>query len=195
MLNKHIVKEIQAGHFEHNDANGLYLPRANVNVGGYFKTQHLAANGDLLGEDISENLVPAQGRQAILDTMFNGVAPMTLPVSWFVGIFEGDYVPLDTNTAANIASTSTECVAYTQATRPAFSRATPIVSYTADNSASRALFTFNANKTVYGAFLISNSTKSGTTGTLMAASRFTAAKVLASAEELTVAYLFSVTDA
>jgi hypothetical protein len=42
-----------------------------------------------------------------------------------------------------------------------------------DNSASKAQFNINASATILGAFVVTNSTKSGTTGTLYGAASFT----------------------
>jgi hypothetical protein len=61
------------------------------------------------------------------------------------------------------------------------------------NSASPASFTINATQVVGGAFLISNSTKSGTTGILFSASDFQAPgdRSVASGDTLNVTYQFS----
>jgi hypothetical protein len=58
------------------------------------------------------------------------------------------------------------------------------------NSASRATFTMNATKTVYGAFLVSASAKSATTGTLMAAAKFSTSKAVVDNDELLITYAF-----
>jgi hypothetical protein len=61
------------------------------------------------------------------------------------------------------------------------------------NTASPAAFNINDTATVGGAFLISNSTKSGTTGILFSASDFAAPgdRVVASGDTLNVTYTFS----
>jgi hypothetical protein len=61
------------------------------------------------------------------------------------------------------------------------------------NTASPAAFNINATATVGGAFLISNNTKSGTTGILFSASDFAAPgdRVVASGDTLNVTYTFS----
>ena len=89
----------------------------------------------------------------------------------------------------------TEIVPYSNATRPAatFGTATTANPSVQTNSASPASFTINATATVGGAFLVSNSTKSGTTGVLFSASDFTAPgdRSVASADTLNVTYTFS----
>jgi hypothetical protein len=61
------------------------------------------------------------------------------------------------------------------------------------NSASPAAFTINGTTTVGGAFLISNSTKGGTTGTLFSAADFASPgdRSVANGDTLNVTYTFS----
>ena len=56
-----------------------------------------------------------------------------------------------------------------------------------DNLASKAVFTFNATKTIYGAFLVSSSVKAGNTGVLLSIARFSTAKVMESGTVFSVA--------
>ena len=66
----------------------------------------------------------------------------------------------------------TESSAYSQATRPALTLGTA-ASGSIDNSASKAQFSINGTATIGGAFLVTNSTKGGTTGTLYGGGAFT----------------------
>jgi hypothetical protein len=52
----------------------------------------------------------------------------------------------------------------------------------------------NATKTIYGAFLASASAKSATTGTLMAASKFSASRAVVNLDQLLLTYAFSAAD-
>ena len=62
----------------------------------------------------------------------------------------------------------------------------------ATNSASPATFSINGTTTVGGAFLTSNNTKGGSTGTLFSASDFTGGdRSVVSGDTLTVTYTFS----
>jgi hypothetical protein len=101
-------------------------------------------------------------------------------------------------TAADTAASHpgfTEIVPYSNATRPAvtFGTATTADPSIITNSASPAAFTINATATVGGAFLISDSTKSGTAGVLFSASDFAAPgdRTVASGDTLNVTYTFS----
>jgi hypothetical protein len=61
------------------------------------------------------------------------------------------------------------------------------------NSASPAAFNINGSTTVGGAFLTSNNTKGGTTGTLFSAADFSAPgdRTVANGDTLNVTYTFS----
>jgi hypothetical protein len=116
--------------------------------------------------------------------------------AWYIGLYgaAASNNPAAGDTAASHAGW-TEIVPYSNATRPAatFGTATTANPSVQTNSASPASFTINATATVGGAFLISNSTKSGTTGILFSASDFTAPgdRSVASGDTLNVTYTFS----
>lgn len=170
--------------------SGLLVPRNELKVGGVFQCTHLR-KGEVIDEFESHNLVTNEGLNHILNTVFNGA---TQVATWYLGLFEGNYTPVATVTAATVVAAATECTAYTQSTRPEYQEAASSAQSTT-NSANRATFTFNATKTIYGAFLVSSSTKSGTTGTLMAIARFASAKPVESTDELLVTYAFGIANA
>jgi hypothetical protein len=169
---------------------GVLLPANELVVGGRFTIEH-RRDGELLSVDESPNLVVNEGLNSLLGIMFNGVTQIG---TWYVGLFEGNYTPVAGVTAATIASASTESTAYDEATRPAYVEAAAS-GQAITNSANRATFTMNATKTIYGAFLISESTKGGTTGTLFAASRFSSSKAVVDNDELLVTYTLSAASA
>lgn len=133
--------------------------------------------------DVFFNTLP-QGFIDHLASMIRGSG--ATPISdWFVGIFENNYVPTSAVTAADLPAVVGECVAYSEVSRPSF-----VDSYDGvgqiDNLASKAVFTLTADKTLYGGFINSSSTKGGNTGTLMSVARFDTAKVVPSGAELSV---------
>jgi len=89
----------------------------------------------------------------------------------------------------------TEVTDYSQATRPAatFGTATTADPSVIDNSGSVAAFSINGTTTVGGAFLTSDDTKSGTTGTLFSAADFEAPgdRAVVNGDTLNVTYTFS----
>jgi hypothetical protein len=164
-----------------------------IRGGGVFTVQCFDKEGNLKWEAKSPNLVVNVGLKDMNDKYFTGSG---YTATWFIGLYGAGATnnPAAGDTAASHAGW-TEVVPYSNATRPAASFA---AASTADpsvitNSANPAVFNINATSTVGGAFLISNSTKSGTTGVLFSASDFAAPgdRVVASGDTINVTYTFS----
>jgi len=165
---------------------GILVPSSGIKVGGVYHGQIIRA-GRVIEEFEDPNLVVNEGLNSLLNVMFNGTTQIG---TWYLGVFEGNYTPVSTVTAATITSASTESTAYASATRPEYVEAAAS-SQSITNSASRASFVFNATKTIYGAFLVSSSVKSGTTGTLFSAARFATSKAVENGDELLLTYTFT----
>lgn len=162
---------------------GTSVPEASILTQGQYHCQ-IVRDGQVIEDWTEDNIVVNEGLNSMLNVMFNGAAQIA---TWYVGVFEGNYTPVATVTAATIASSATESTAYASSTRPEYVEATSTAQSTT-NSASRASFVFNATKTIYGAFLVSTNTKSGTTGTLFSAARFGTSRSVVSGDELLVTY-------
>lgn len=158
----------------------------SFSTGGVFHFQQIRS-GKVIDEWDDHNLVVDQGLNHMLDVVLSGG---TQQAAWFLGLFEGNYTPVGTDTAANIASNSTECTAYDETVRQTWID-TGAASKNISNTASKATFTMNATKTIYGAFLISDSVKGGADGVLFAASRFTNSRTFYDNDELLVTYTVS----
>jgi hypothetical protein len=169
--------------------SGVLMPAQALQVGGKF-IGTLIRDGKVIDEFEDCNLVVNEGLNALNDIMFHGSTQIT---QWYLGVFEANYTPVSTVTAATIASASTECTAYASSTRPTYDEAAS-ASQVTTNAASRASFVFNASKTIYGGFLVSNSVKGGTSGTLFAAAAFSASKGVVSGDELLLTYAFTATS-
>lgn len=120
--------------------------------------------------DYIRNLVTTAGLNKYLDaTLKTGLATP----AWYVGLTDGT----PTVDATDVMSSHVgwvEVTAYDEATRQAWTPGT-IAAGSIDNSASQATITVDTNSTtIGGAFLVDNSTKGGTTGTLLMAGVFTA---------------------
>ena len=165
---------------------GLLMPSAKIAVKGSYHGQ-LVRDGEVIDEFEDENLVVNEGLDALLNIMFHNATQFS---TWYLGVFEGNYTPVAGATASSIAGDSTESSAYDEVSRPAFNEAAAS-SQSITNTANRATFTFNASKTIYGAFLISDATKSGTSGTLFSAARFSSSKSVVAADQLLLAYTFA----
>lgn len=165
---------------------GILIPSSAIQMGGKYVGQ-IIRDGKIIEEFEDHNLVVNEGLNSVLGVYLYAATQIT---SWFIGVFEGNYTPVATVTAATITSASTESTAYASLTRPAYVPAAP-ASQSITNSASRASFVFNATKTIYGAFLVSASAKSATTGVLFSAARFSSSKNVESGDELLLTYTFS----
>ncbi len=162
---------------------GIFLSSNDLIVGGIFSVEHVR-DGEIIDAWDTPNLVTNEGLNHILGVEFNGATQIG---TWYVGLFEGNYTPVATVTAATITAAATESTAYDETTRVAYVEAAP-ASQSITNSASKATFTINATKTIYGAFLVSASAKSATSGTLFSAARFGTSKAVVAADQLLVTY-------
>lgn len=167
-------------------AGGVLLPDNRLTIGGTFHGE-IVRNGEVIDEFEDHNLVVNEGLNHLLDVLLHGSTQVS---TWYLGVFEANYTPVATVTAATITSASTECTTYDEATRVAYNEAAAS-SQSTTNSANKATFTFNATKTIYGAFLVSASAKSATTGTLFSAAAFSTSKSVVSGDQLLLTYTFT----
>lgn len=136
------------------------------------------------------NIMTNVGRDYAIDAYLSGGTPIT---SWFVGIVNGATPTFDlADTMASHAGW-TEEQNYDEATRVAWVEA-GVSAGVVTNSASVAVFTINSSVTVGGAFLVSESTKGGTAGTLYAEGDFPTDRTLIATDELQVTATMSLAD-
>jgi len=160
---------------------------------GVYKIQCHDKDGNLKWEDEAPNLVVNVGLQDMNAKYFTGSA---YTAAWYIGLYGAgaSNTPAAGDTMSSHAGW-TEVVAYSQATRPACTFGVPTTANpsVATNSASPATFSINATTTVGGAFLTSNNTKSGTTGTLYSAADFSAPgdRAVTNGDTLSVTYTLS----
>ena len=162
---------------------------------GYYTVVCHDKDGNLKWEARSENLVVNVGLQDMNAKYFTG---SSYTAAFYLGLYGA---AASNNPAAGDTMSShagwTEVTAYSQATRPACTFGTPTTANpsVATNSASPATFSINGTTTVGGAFLTTNNTKGGTTGTLFSAADFQSPgdRSVVSGDTLTVTYTFSLT--
>lgn len=140
---------------------------------------------------IPHNLIVNAGLDYILDAGLSGGTPIT---TWYVGLTDGTPTPAAGDTSASHAGW-TEVTAYDEAVRQTWVDA-GVSGQSCTNAASPATFTIDTNgTTVGGAFLISVSTKGGSTGTLYAVGAFSAGdKSLDDNDTLDVTAAFTMSD-
>lgn len=161
--------------------------QSTLKTGGVFKFEQIR-DGKVIDSWEDKNIVVNQGLNYILDAaLSNGTALSP----WYIGIFKNNYTPVagDTmSTFPNSGVANESTTDYSESARPTWTDAGAL-SQSITNSASPAIFTFTASTTtIYGAFLTSSSTKGGTTGTLLAASKFSTSRTLLVSDVLNVSY-------
>ena len=146
-------------------------------------------NGFLKWTDIAENIVVNTGLDDILDKYLKG---STYTAAHYVGLTDGTPTTAAGDTMASHAGWTevTNYVASSPNVRPTLTLGT-VASQSVDNSASKASFVISIvspdSTTLGGAFLSTDSTIGGSSGTLYSVAAFTAGdKVLNSGDTLNV---------
>jgi hypothetical protein len=138
------------------------------------------------------NLVVNVGLQYMAGTALTSTTQIT---TWYIGLYGAgaSNTPAAGDTMSSHAGW-TEVTPYSGARPTAtFAAATNANPSVVTNSASPASFSINATQTVGGAFLVSNSTAGGSTGTLFSAADFQSPgdRSVVSGDTLNVTYTFS----
>lgn len=156
---------------------------SKARLGFEYTFECFGADGRLKWAFTEHNLIPNEGR----DYMLNAALLLGSQFNnWYIGLFEGAYSPLATDTMATFPASATEITgAYDEASRPAL---TPdaLSGGLYVNAASPAVFTFNSAKTVRGGFISSGATKGGTTGVLLSAVLASSPKQVIAGDQLRV---------
>ena len=161
--------------------------------GGVFHFKCYDKDGNLKWEDSIHNLVVNAGLKDMNDKYFSG---SSYTATWYIGLVNASPTPSYAagDTAASHAGWA-ETTDYSQSTRPqaSFGAATTADPSVINNSGSPATFSINGTVTVAGAFLISDSTKGGTSGVLFSVSNFQSpgSRSVVNGDTLTVTYEFS----
>ena len=159
-----------------------------ANATGVYTVECVGADGQVKWTDTFHNLVTTVGKNDLLDKYLSG---SSYTAAWYLGLVNGSSAP--TYDAADTISShagGTEITAYSESTRPApsFNAASG-----GSKSSSATAFNINGTATVAGAFLVSNSTKSGTSGILYSAGNFSGGnRAVVSGDTLNVTYTASV---
>lgn len=156
---------------------------------GKFKFEHWR-QGVKIGEWEIENGITNEGKNKILDVMFSD-ATQIAAASWYIGLIDNDgFTSLAAgDTMSSHAGWNELTSEYDETTRPAWGPGNP-ASQSITN-ASPVVFTFNGTADVYGAFITSNNTKGGTTGTLWSTGAFNAVRSVVALDEIRVNYTLS----
>lgn len=160
---------------------------------GKYVVECFDKDGNLKWVAETPNLVVNVGLQYMAGSALTSTAQIT---TWYLGLYGA---ASSNNPAAGDTMAAhggwTENTNYSEADRPAatFAAATNANPSVVTNTASKATFTMNATTTVGGAFLTSNNTKGGSTGTLFSAADFQSPgdRSVVNGDILNVTYTFS----
>lgn len=142
-------------------------------------------HGNVKWEDRFPNLVTNAGYTYLLDV---GLSDGSADGTHYLGLTDGSPTPAAGDTMSSHAGWA-EVEAYDESVRQTWTEG-GVSSQTITNSGSPAVFTIDTNSTtVGGAFLVSESTKGGTSGTLVSIGAFSAGdKSLDDDDTITVTY-------
>jgi hypothetical protein len=163
-------------------------------AGGVFTVKCFDKDGNLKWEDNAHNLVVNEGLELMNNEFFTG---SSYSAAWYLGLVTG---PGSGNTYAAGDSMAShggwaENTDYSELVRQTatFGTATDADPSVINNSGSPAVFSMDDTATIAGAFLTTDDTKGGTTGTLFSVSNFTSPgdRAVVSGDTLNVTYEFS----
>ena len=127
--------------------------RQKIKIASRWRIEHWRGDS-LLAERIEENLVPDEFINHVLDVALSAGTQVT---SWYLALFSDDHTPAASDTYATPGFT--EADGYDETTRPQWQEA-GVSSKSITNSANKATFTMDGtDTTIYGAALLSDSTK------------------------------------
>jgi hypothetical protein len=142
--------------------------QSRLALGGVFNIECVAPDGTTRWSTKAKNGVVNGALNYVLDTCLRAQTPAS---AWYMGLIDNaGYTALAAADTSASHGGWAEVAAYSESTRPqwspgAASGQSVVNSTTVD-------FSINASKTVRGLFLISESTKSGTSGTLFSTAAF-----------------------
>lgn len=190
-LQQAITTDLGRENFDYTE-NGIYLPRQGILVSGEYFDR---ING---GEwQHTSNLVVNEGLAHLLNVAMGGKAKAS---GYYLALFSGATAPAANWTAANFAAVSSEIVSltegYTNATRPQWTP-TDTTTNQIDNFTATATVTIatSSQLNVTGAALLTNNVRGGTSGTLISASKYSAARTFQDGDVYDIGYRLSFTAA
>ena len=169
-----------------------------VDMHGTYTVSCYGSAGELKWSDEFPNAVTTVGKNLLLDTHFKTANVTAFTTTWYMGLIaSNNYTTISTGDTMSSHTGWLESGA-TNALVPGYSQSTRRqITMAAASSGSKAtsnavVFTINRAGTVKGAFIVNESTKAGTTGTLYSAGLFTVGdKVVTSGDTLNITYTAS----
>ena len=167
------------------------MSRNRMRFIGKFKSKCFDKNGKLKWIEESKNITVDEGLINNLNVYFKASAQTA---TWYIGLIGSNSTPIAGWDAAGIGSDFTEFVNYSEATREEWVEGS-VTAKALNNTGNEAEFNVNgAGGTVYGAFMISNNTKGGTSGIMWCASLFASSRPVVSGDIVTIEYTITIAD-
>jgi len=168
----------------------IYQPKFLVK--SIWDIEHWRNNELISLEEGTKNICVDEGLNLLMDVMFGATAKSA---TWYVLIFETDTTPA-AGTTYDVPVWTEANASYDEATRPEYIDV-PSASKVMTNTASKATFTMNATKTIYGAALVNENTKGahGAGPRIYCAAKFASSKACESADVLKVTVAITAADA
>lgn len=188
-LQHELAADLARERFDITD-DGIYFPRQSILAAGEYFDR---ING---GEWVrTPNLLPTEGLAHLLNVALGSTAK---PAGYFLALFSGAASPAANWTAASFAAAASEIVSltegYTSATRPAWTPANTATG-TIDNLGAVASVTIAtaSQLNVTGAAMLTTNSRGGTTGALVSATKYAAARVFQNGDTYDIGYRVSLT--
>ena len=189
--------QIRAGSFAKAELIASKGIESGAKLGGVFTIECFGKDGKLKWVEKAKNVCTDEGINSLLNVMFHASTQIT---TWYVTLFKTDTTPAIGDVYAVPGYTEIGTGDVVEATRQAYVEAAASAK-SISNAASKAVYTFTATRTIYGAALVgggSAPTTFGDTasgGTLFCAAKFAAAKPVENLDVLNVTYTITGADA
>jgi hypothetical protein len=157
-----------------------------LNPQGRFIVEHIR-DGKVINAVEFPNTVVNSGKNSILDVQFHSATQIT---AWYIGLM--DNASYSSNPVTDTMSSHagwTEFTGYSESVRQTWGAGSPASQQI--TNASPAVFSITSSGTLRGIFVASNSTKSGTTGTLWSSALFSSTLSVANGDSVKITYTIS----
>ena len=189
-LRKELASAIHHENFDVT-AEGIFFPKQGVMASGEYFDRINCGKWER-----TPNLIVTEGLAHILSVAFGSTAK---PAGHYLALFSGAAAPAANWTAASFAAAASEIVSmtegYTSPTRPVWTPPASTATGSIDNMAAIASVTMATAGTlnVTGAALLTNSTRGGTTGALISATKYPVARTFQNGDTYDIGYRLSLT--
>lgn len=141
-------------------------------------------NGEKIDEESFNNGIVTVGKNSLLDVAFRAQTQLT---AWYAGLIDNSgFSALSASDTMSSHTGWTESTAYSDSTRISWSPGAASSGSITNGTA--MTFNINGTATLYGCFIVSNSTKGGTSGTLWSTAAFSSTKSVVNGDQVKLTY-------